>query len=86
MYDSDSESRIAILTDWLNNELRAKLLELLKHSKENTLNTIDYLQSVKNEINPSLSYQVVVIRVLIIILLHEIYFTTSFKLRYLVLK
>ena len=65
IYESDTESRIATLTEGLNNELRNKLQDLLKHGKENALNIIDYLQSLKNEINPSLSYQVIVIRVLV---------------------
>jgi len=63
--ESDTESRIATLTEGLNNELRIKLQHLLKHSKENALNLFDYLQSFKNEVNPSLSYQVIVIRVLV---------------------
>jgi hypothetical protein len=53
VYESDTELRIATLTEGLNNELRNKLRDLLKHSKENSLNIFDYLQSFKNEINPS---------------------------------
>ena len=53
VYESDTELRIATLTEGLNNELRNKLRDLLKHSKENALNIFDYLQSFKNEINPS---------------------------------
>ncbi len=59
--DTDTETRIARLTEGLNNEFRNKLQDLLKHSKENALNIFDYLQSFKNEINPSLSYQVTII-------------------------
>ena len=51
--ESDTESRIATLTEGLNNKLRNKLRDILKHSKENALNIFDYLQSFKNEINPS---------------------------------
>jgi len=53
VYESDTELRIATLTEGLNNELRNKLRDILKHSKENALNIFDYLQSFKNEINPS---------------------------------
>ena len=53
VYESDTELRIATLTKGLNNKLRNKLRDILKHSKENALNIFDYLQSFKNEINPS---------------------------------
>ena len=53
VYESDTELRIATLTEGLNNKLRNKLRDILKHSKENALNIFDFLQSFKNEINPS---------------------------------
>ena len=65
VYETDTELRIAAITEGLNNELKNKLQDLVKDGKENALDIIDYLHSFKNEINPSLSYQVIVIRVLI---------------------
>ena len=62
---SGIESRIDTLTQGLNNEMNNKLTNLLKFSKYNTTTIIDYIDSMRNEINPSTSYQIIFIKVLV---------------------
>jgi len=62
---SGIESRIDTLTRGLNHELNNKLTNLLESSKYNTETIIDYIDSMRNEINPSKSYQIISIKVLI---------------------
>ncbi len=54
VYQSDIPLRIETLTQ--DQTMNYKLQDLLTKCKVNALTIVDYLESIKNEINPSLSY------------------------------